>query len=491
MERLGFSLPEFTRLAWVSDEARRVWEPRLWRINEAWRDIEWRAIVAGVRRCAVAVVTPEALVARALRWAGAGLAAVPLEMLQISGQPYEASAQTAQPGEPFTFRVVVGSPDDVARFGAAWREADQETIGDLLGYPTCCRQFFQRVWVDDAMVDTTWPMAVASVDGEAPSTCIEVQGPAQANILWRWLGPRAVPHLPCRFDCRATVAFADELVEVGRAAGYAVEMDWLLTVLDWPVEWSALHGIAEIKTPIVKVSTATDATATKYTVRRRGHPGPAETPRGLGFPWEAPVKLRLTGTRGYRRGLHNAGTPAGVPQPAWYATDNGFRSVASMQDAHRPIVELARSVLTEDGGRVLDLGCGNGALLEQLVMASTDIVPFGVDVDERRIEHARRLQPAYADHFVVGDLFDDLSLWSDEAPFALVILMPGRLLEAPAAAARLRDRLEASASRLLVYAYADWLGRPGGLRNLTERAGLALVGDARQDSVALATIPVP
>jgi len=411
-------------------------------------------------------------------------------MLQISGQPYDASARRAQPGEPFAFRVVVGSPDDVACFGRAWREADQETIGDLLGYPTCCREFFQRVWVDDAMVDTTWPMAVASVEADAPSTFIEVQGPPQANILWRWIGLRAVPHLPCRFDCRATVAFADHLVEVGRATGYAVEMEWLLTVLDWPVEWSALHGIAEIKTPVVKVSTATDATATKYTVRRRGRPGPTETPGGLGFPWEAPVKLRLTGTRGFRRGLDNAGTRAGSPQPNWYATDNGFASTASMQDAHRPIVELARTVLA-DGGRVLDLGCGNGALLEQLVTASRDAVPFGVDVDERRIEHARRLQPAYADHFVVGDLFDDLSLWSDEAPFALVILMPGRLLEAPAAAARLRRRLEASASRLLVYAYSDWLGRHGTLRNLAERAGLALVGDARQDTVALATTAVP
>src|SRR5262249_40209942 len=155
----------------------------------------------------------------------------------------------------------------------------------------------------------------ATVAAARPTTTIELDGPPQANILWRWIGPRAVPHLPCRFDCPATVTFADQLVEVGRRAGYDAEMDWLLTVLDWPVEWSAWHGIAEVKTPILKVSTATDATAQRYVVRRRGGGRPAEALDGLGFPWQVPVKLRLTGTRGFHRGLDHAVTGPDADRP--------------------------------------------------------------------------------------------------------------------------------------------------------------------------------
>ena len=64
------------------------------------------------------------------------------------------------------------------------------------------------------------------------------------------MGARAVSHLPCRFDCEKTVALGQQLIEVGRKAGYERAMDWLLDVLSWPVEWSALHGIAELKTPV-------------------------------------------------------------------------------------------------------------------------------------------------------------------------------------------------------------------------------------------------
>ena len=493
MRRLAFSLPEFTRLAWVSDQAREVWEPRLARLGAAWQEIEWRAVLAGVRRCAVTVATPDEFVDRAPRWAEAGLAALPLERLQQSGQPYSVTSAAAGPGDAFTFRLVIGSPADVAGFQRAWDDADQEAIGDLLGYPPCCREFFQRVWVDDAMMDTTWPMAVATVGAREPTSTIELDGPPQANILWRWMGPRAVPHLPCRFDCPATVALADDLVAVGRACGYGAEMDWLLTILGWPVEWSALHGIAEIKTPVLKVSTATDATAGRYVVRRRGTRRPPESLGGLGFPWRTPVKLRLTDTRGFRRGLDHAATGRDPGRrPAWYATDNGFTSTVAMREAHRPIVELARTVLDGTGGDVLDLGCGNGALLEELVAASPGVVPFGVDLDARRIHHAQLLHPHVADHFQVGDLLDDQVLGPATRRFALVLLMPGRLLEAsPAAADALRRRLRAGGHRLLVYAYADWLTDAGGLASLAERAGLALVGEPRGPTAALATVSEP
>jgi 2-polyprenyl-3-methyl-5-hydroxy-6-metoxy-1,4-benzoquinol methylase len=489
MERLEFTLPDFTRFMWVSDPAKDVWQSRLERVANAWLEIEWRAVVAGVRSCAVTMASPEQLVAQAPGWAEEGLSALPVEMVGLTGQPYASTSAVAQPGEPFLFRIVIGRPPDVAAFKRAWDAADQEAIGDLLGYPPCCREFFRRVWVDDAMVDTTWPMATATAAAaDNDGTVVEVDGPAQANILWRWMGARAVPHLPCRFDCPATVNLGERLVAVGRSCGFAPEMDWLLEVLSWPVEWSALHGIAEIRTPVLKVSTRTDATARRYVVRRRGDSYPVEGAQGLSFPFQAPVKLRLTGTRGFQRGIEHA-VAVTAPRPSWYATDNGFDSIVAMEEAHRPIVTAAVAALAGRGGNAVDLGCGNGALLDKIAAAARGVAPFGIDLDEARIEHARALHRNAAAHFIVGDMFDDEGLWSSDKRFALAILMPGRLLEAgPERAAALRARLRTHCDRLLVYAYGDWLAIPGGLSALARQAGLELPKQNADERVALATV---
>ena len=221
LERLDFTLPDFTRLAWVTDAAERVWRPRLERIATAWAETEWRAVLAGVRACAVTMASPEEFLTMGAAWAAAGLNALPVEMMGVSGQPYSATGVPAEAGQPFVFRFVVGRPAEVAAFKAAWDAGDQEAIGDFLGYPRCCREFFRRVWVDEAMVDTTWPMAVATAGPTAGTTTIEATGPPEANILWRWMGVRAVPHLPCRLDCPATVELGRRLVEVGRQVGFA------------------------------------------------------------------------------------------------------------------------------------------------------------------------------------------------------------------------------------------------------------------------------
>jgi SAM-dependent methyltransferase len=486
MERLDFSLPDFTRLAWVTDRAERVWRPRLERIATAWAETEWRAVLAGVRACAVAMASPEEFMAMGGRWAEEGLNALPVEMTGVSGQPYAATDVPLEAGQPFVFRFVVGRPADVAAFKAAWDAADQEAIGDFLGYPPCCREFFRRVWVDDHMVDTTWPMAAATSGAAPGTTTIELTGPPEANILWRWMGVRAVPHLPCRLDCAATTELGQRLVEVGRQSGFAQEMDWLVDILSWSVEWSALHGIAQVKTPVLKVSTRTDATKQRYVVRRRGSAHPPEGVRGLGFPYEAPVKLRLSESRGFRRGLENAVRLH--PRPTWYATDNGFGSVEAMHDAHRPIVEAGVAALGQGGGNVLDLGCGNGALLERLAAAAPGMIPFGMDVDPQRIEHARQLHPGYGANFVSGDMFDDHQHWVEGRRYALALLMPGRLLETDEErASALRERILQSCDQVLVYAYGDWLTREDGLAGLAREAGLTVAGPSREHA-ALAVI---
>lgn len=509
MKRLDFVLPDFARVAWTSDVARDVWEARIERVVAAWLEIEWRAVVAGERRCAIATVSPEALVARGAQWAEHGLTPVALELLGVSGQMYSATPTPVQPGGPVVIRMALGRPADAAAFRAAFDAADDEAIGDLLGYPECCREFFRATWVDEMMVDTTWPMArglaavraaarearsdvppgdgrvgaapggdaaerlpVEVVDDEAAGdevTEVEVSGPALANILWRWMGVRAVPHLPCSFTCAPTVDLAERLVRVGRESGFGEEMDWLVEILSWPVEWSALHGIAEIKTPVLRVSTRTDATATKYTVRRRGDRFPAEGARGLTFAFDTPVRLRLTGTPGYRRGLAHGGQPS---PPAWLATDNGFASVAAMDAAHAPIVAAALAALDGAGGRVVDLGCGNGALLAKLVAADPAIEASGVEADAVRVEHAGSLHAGGTGRFVHGDLFDAPELWCDGPRFALALVMPGRLLEVdPGRAAALRAWLRERCEKVLVYAYGDWLDVYDGLTNLAQRAG--------------------
>ena len=321
MERLHFELPEFTRLSWVSARARTTWEPRVDRIRQAWLEIEWQAVAAGVRRCAVTMASPEEFLRRGSRWAQLGLNALPVEMQGVAhayvnrSVPYEA-------GKPFLFRFVLGKPADTAEFARVWEVQDQAAIGRLLGYPACCYDFFQKTWVDDGLVDTTWPMAVASATAGG-GELVEVSGPPQANILWRWLGVRPVSHLPCRFDCPATVALADRLLAVGREAGFGDEMSWLLEILRWPVEWSALHGIAEIKTPVLKITTMTDATARKYVVRRHGDAYPPEGAVGLSFPYRQPHVPLLTQSLGFQRGLENpialpdaepcGVTPSGAP----------------------------------------------------------------------------------------------------------------------------------------------------------------------------------
>jgi SAM-dependent methyltransferase len=476
MERLDFGLPDFTRFSWTSDRAREVWGPRLHRITKAWLEIEWRSVVAGVRPCGVTMVGPEEFVEQAGDWVRHGLSAVPVEIQGLNGGAYASTSRQALLGEPFVFRVVVGSPRDVADFKAAWDAGDNPEIGRRLGYPPCCYAFFQQTWVEGGYVDTTWPMAHATAAPANGARTVDVTAAPEANILWRWMGIRAVPHLPCRFDCEPTASLGRALVQVGRDVGYGDEMDWLLEILAWPVEWSALHGIAEIKTPILKVSTRTDATAVKYVVRRLGIAYPAEGAQGLTFPYRMlrPHPL-LTTSRGFQRGLANA-IPTVATLPDWYATDNGFSSRTGMDRAHEPVVDLARATVRGRGGNVLDLGCGNGALLRKILQANPRIVPFGIDVERSRVAHAQELLPDFRANFVVGDLFESEELWADGRRYALALLMPGRFLEADAERAKwLREKLEAQCDQLLIYAYGDWLTRFGDLRGLAREAGLKLV----------------
>lgn len=473
VERLDFTLPDFTRLSWVSEPAREVWGPRLGRIARAWSDVEWLSVRAGVRRCCLTRLPVRGLLGEVSRWARHGLTAAPLRLEGSTRHTYASTPNDPGPDSPTLVCTVVGRASSVHEFRRAWDSGDHEAIGALLGYPPCCREFFRRVWVEARCVDTTWAMAANTVGpsegGGEPA--LEVGGPPEANILWRWMGVRAVPHLPCRFDCAPTVALAMRMREVGKGAGYGAEMAWAREILTWRAEWSALHGIAEVKTPVLKVSTRTDATSRKYVVRRAGDAYPEEAPTGLRFPFRPGARAVMSGSRGFRRGLDHP-IQIVVPRPDWYHRDNGFASRYGMDVSHDQIVKLASEALTGLAGNVLDLGCGNGALLEKICRGRDRLIPYGIDLNGEGLDHARELLPRFPESFVRGDFFDPAA-WPGPLRYCLAILMVGRLLEVPAeSAGRLLATLRARCDRVLVYAYPGW--SPDPLEELVRRAGLRL-----------------
>ena len=161
---------------------------------------------------------------------------------------------------------------------------EHTAVAALIGTPACCAEFHHEQWVEHGVTDLTWPSArraAAAVDG-----VVDLPAASLTNLLWRALGLRPVFHLPCAPDCASSERLGAAIRELAVTAGFATEMAWLDEILSWPVSWSALHGIAEILTPIGKISTNTDPTLDRHVVRRHGEAVPDEMVPGLAFPYD-------------------------------------------------------------------------------------------------------------------------------------------------------------------------------------------------------------
>jgi hypothetical protein len=325
-------------------------------------------------------------------------------------------------------------------------------------------------------------MSATPSDAERSEVVISPGQSYLGNMFWRSIGVRAVPHLPCRIDCADSLTLAERMLLVARQSGFANEADWTEEILSWPVEWSALHGIAEIKTPIMKIITRTDATAGKLVVQWQGVTYPAEGAIGVRFPYQPPVRPAITTRRAYQRGVQNNIMRPAQQRP-WYYTDNGFCSLEAMERLHQPIVALAHRQVRGAKGKVLDLGCGNGALLAKICNINAALVPVGVDFNKKALEHARELLPVFKTNFIEGDLFDN-QLWAGQS-YVLTLLMIGRLLEAEESRARklISSAIDVS-TNLLIYVYPNGTARS--LHAIADRLGINL-GESCGELASLAS----
>lgn len=298
-DRLPFRLHDFTRLAWVSDSARDTWEPRIHRISQMLADLEWRTISTGMRDACLRLVPAESFEHFQELFASQGMKIVRLQSVSQSAT-YSAALGPCVQGAPSALWCAVGRDNAADRLLEAFVANDNSTIGSLLGYPSCCIKFFQNIWCDAAMVDTTWPMAVRSRSKTiVNSFCVEITYTSVCAVHLRWLGVRAVFHLPCAYDCEKSIALAKQHFALARQAGFSDEVDWLEQMVQWPVEWSTLHGIAEIRTPVVKIVARGDTTRCKHAVKYLGESKvtPLNAAIGVIFPFRLPILPTVTASR--------------------------------------------------------------------------------------------------------------------------------------------------------------------------------------------------
>lgn len=407
-ERLPFQMPEFLRTVWVSEAARAYWEPKIQAVSLVWGQIERATVLHGLRPGTLQSITPENL-PDMQRWCVSKSLLMLIVGMEGTQGAYGNAAVPYQPGQPFTYRVYMGA-DPEAFFTT---RHDNFAVGKALGFPPCCTQFFDEWWRARGWRDLAYP----ALCGEEGDVLFELFRRApHANLLLRHLGVRPVFHLPCSFACEATQRLGYEIAALMRTLGYEREEGWAHTLLSMPMEWSSLHGVAMVVTPLFKLVYDSDPLPSKVTLRLRSPVYPQHGATSSTFPFTMEKPLRVV-----KRHL------------------NGFTSLEAMEQGHRFILGALPRKLT---GPVLDLGCGDGTLMRTIHQQYPETTVSGVESQDELAKADSRI--------VVANVFG----WRGWGEYSCVLLAMQRLLEVPQTRAmELLATICQHAAMVLLYSY--------------------------------------
>lgn len=416
-------LPEWTRWAWASMTEREYWDPIINNLGENRNYIEWLLLIEGVRSAIYQQVAPEGLSKKIAEASNHGLAVIPIDRINKTFGYSAAKNYDVNPLLPWNYRIIITKQEYVKEISNIPDLANNDSkLGEILEYPVCCREFFLRTWGNN-QVDSTWDQYAETGNAD---------GPVEANILWRWKNVRWVSHMPCSFQCKATVEIGRKTREVMRKYGLVEEIKAIDTILSWPTKWSGINGIAEIIGPCIKVSTRTD--------------------------WAPPSDKRWF----TRKGIYVKPT-----EDIW--KHNGFSSYKGMIDSHAVIIPELTTFIPQNSA-VIDLGCGNGRLLRTLKLHRPDIKIGGVDTNSEAITSVRSGLVGTWDASKIQDL-----KWTEwfTPENTVLVYSPVRLVEMSSKEAIKTRNAMSKFQTHVVYIYGDMAHRQS-LENWVLQAGYNL-----------------
>jgi len=162
-------------------------------------------------------------------------------------------------------------------------EERHRAVGNLLGFPDCCVDFFVDTWVGEHKMDNIFTIARNSGNAtvvDDTGNIIRIEDPEPyTNNLWKGFNYRFTTHNPCSYDCQATIDLAKRRGRFAADSGYQDEINSLYNWLDKPMKWSGYKGLARLaNADILGSYQCTPYWDTKTVIWKREHP--TESVRG-------------------------------------------------------------------------------------------------------------------------------------------------------------------------------------------------------------------
>lgn len=262
----------FSRLVWNSEAARAKWEPVIGAVASLHDRAEYEMVRLGKRKCGTLHLAPHNFHVLIERLEKDGMVWLPIQWSKnYSGFAHYHLPTTVGDPNSSCYGVMARNLEDAEAFRTASAyngrnagKVDHEVIGELLGFPPCCAKFFVEEWAN-GFFDPVWQSAVKGNGVTVGDRTLEVEGNVFTNQMLRYFGFRITSHFPCSLNCEATKEVGEVWLDVMKKMD-ADLADLLVEILEMPLVWSCLHGIAIVETPIFTIITNSLPTKESWTV---------------------------------------------------------------------------------------------------------------------------------------------------------------------------------------------------------------------------------
>lgn len=226
-------MQEFTRI--IPKKGYEKWPNKLSLMASLLIQTEYQTLKNNLRKATITQVDPNNLDSFLQEINKDRLIFTPFKKVSILNG-FSSIAKVPDPGQPFLWNgVVTKNYEDGEKIKKAHLKSDHQTIGEMLGYPDCCINYFINSFPIDPCPIWT------GTEGK-------VNGFPECNGILRYFGPKITAHLSCSPTCQKTREIGKNWFKVMQEINKDLA-DEIYNLLAGPITWNSYHGVIQVETP--------------------------------------------------------------------------------------------------------------------------------------------------------------------------------------------------------------------------------------------------